>query len=111
MCIADIAWKWVYSIVGCVFVACLITESLPSDGSAYHNTYTDTQNSVKQNHPLVLAGIFSFKPGCLFVELSCVGALNVQDLEITRFLDFVHHLALLLENTMFLKLDVFSVLW
>jgi hypothetical protein len=29
--------KWVYSIVGCVFVVRLFTESLPSNGSVRHN--------------------------------------------------------------------------
>jgi hypothetical protein len=32
-----IGWKWVYSIVGCVFVVGLFTESFPSNGSTCHN--------------------------------------------------------------------------
>jgi hypothetical protein len=36
-CITGVAWKWVYSIVGCVFVAGLFTEAFPSNGSTCHN--------------------------------------------------------------------------
>jgi hypothetical protein len=35
-CIADVAEKWAHSIIGCVFVAGLFTESFPNNGSTCH---------------------------------------------------------------------------
>jgi hypothetical protein len=37
--VACIAYKWIYSIVGCVIIAGLFTESLPSNGSTSHNAF------------------------------------------------------------------------
>jgi hypothetical protein len=44
-----------YSVVGCVFVAGLFTESFPSNGSTCHITYIDPSLTISETAVFILS--------------------------------------------------------